>query len=292
MEEGQYNTRDHDVGFRMYCSYGNGYRLTGNEQYKEILLQSAKSLSTRYEPQIGLIRSWDFSKEVWQYPVIIDNMMNLELLFWASKISGDPVYYDIAVSHAKKTLENHFRENSSSYHVVDYDTITGIAIQKQTHQGYANESAWARGQAWGAYGFTLCYRETKDPAFLKKAREIVAFIFNNPHLPADLIPYWDYDAPEIPNEPRDVSAAAITASALYELYLYDPDNAEQYKKWADTILESLSKDYQATLGGDNGFLLLHSVGSKPGNSEIDVPLVYADYYYLEALLRKQKIEKK
>jgi rhamnogalacturonyl hydrolase YesR len=224
------------------CSYGNGYRLTGNEKYREILLQSAQSLIKRYRPEVGLIRSWNWdNNEVWQYPVIIDNMMNLELLFWASKESGDPIYHDIAVSHAKKTLENHFRKNSSSYHVVDYDTITGKAVQKHTHQGYAHESAWARGQAWGVYGFTVCYRETKDPAFLQKAKEIVAFIFNNPHLPSDLIPYWDYDAPEIPNEPRDASAAAITASALYELYLYDSEHAEQYKKWADTILENLKR---------------------------------------------------
>jgi hypothetical protein len=290
MENGQYYAGNHDVGFRMYCSYGNGYRLTGDEKYKEILLQSAKSLLTRYRPQVGLIKSWN-SNKVWQYPVIIDNMMNLELLFWASKISGDPVYHDVAVSHAKKTLENHFRENNISYHVFDYDTITGIAVQKQTAQGYAHESAWARGQAWGMYGFTVCYRETKDPAYLKKAKEIAAFIFSNPHLPADLIPYWDYDAPEIPNEPRDVSAATVTASALYELCLYDSENAVQYKKWADIILENLGKNYRAKLGHDNGFLLLHSTGSKPGKVEVDVPLVYADYYYLEALLRKQKIEK-
>jgi rhamnogalacturonyl hydrolase YesR len=288
LEAAQFNTHDHDIGFRMYCSYGNAYRLTGNEKYREILLQSAKSLIKRYHPNVGLIRSWDFNKEVWQYPVIIDNMMNLELLFWASRETGDSCYYRIAVNHAQKTLENHFRENSSSYHVVDYDTVTGKALQKHTHQGYAHESAWARGQAWGAYGFTMCYRETKNPAFLQKAGQIIDFLFNHPHLPDDLIPYWDYDAPGIPDEPRDVSASTITASALYELSLYNPGKAEQYKKWADTILENLSKNYRASVGEDGGFLLLHSVGYKLANSEVNVPLVYADYYFLEALLRKQK----
>jgi hypothetical protein len=289
---GQFNTRDHDTGFRMYCSYGNGYRLTGNEKYKDVLLQSAKSLMTRYNPKIGLIRSWDFNKENWQYPVIIDNMMNLELLFWASKTSGDSSFYKAAVCHADKTLENHFRDNFSSYHVVNYDTITGNVISRCTHQGYTDESAWARGQAWGAYGFTICYRETKNPAYLKRAEEIIAFIFNNPHLPADMIPYWDYDAPNIPNEPRDASAATIVASALYELLQYNKEKAEQYKKWADTILENLNKNYLAQANGDGGFILLHSTGHKLANSEVDVPIVYADYYYLEALLRKQRLSGK
>jgi rhamnogalacturonyl hydrolase YesR len=290
LEAAQFNVHDHDIGFRMYCSYGNAYRLTGNEKYKGVLLQSAQSLTKRYDPNIGLIRSWDFNQKVWQYPVIIDNMMNLELLFWASRETGDSTYYQIAVNHAQKTWENHFRADNSSYHVVDYDTITGQAIQKHTHQGYANESSWARGQAWGAYGFTICYRETKNPVFLEKAEQIIAFLFNHPHLPADLIPYWDYDAPGIPNEPRDVSASTITASALYELSLYNPAKAEQYRKWADTILENLSKNYRASAGGDGGFLLLHSTGHKPGNGDVDVPLIYADYYFLEALLRKNKNE--
>jgi rhamnogalacturonyl hydrolase YesR len=288
LEAAQFNTHDHDIGFRMYCSYGNAYRLTGNEKYKAVLLQSAQTLMKRYHPNTGLIRSWDFNTAVWQYPVIIDNMMNLELLFWASRETGDSCYYQVAVNHAQKTLENHFRNDNSSYHVVDYDTITGTAVQKHTHQGYANESAWARGQAWGAYGFTLCYRETKNPAFLEKAEQIIAFLFHHPRLPDDLIPYWDYDAPNIPNEPRDVSAATITASALYELSLYSPNKAEQYRKWADTILKNLNENYLASTGKDGGFLLLHSTGSKLANSEVDVPIVYADYYFLEALLRKQR----
>ncbi|MDR3341168.1 MAG: glycoside hydrolase family 88 protein [Candidatus Symbiothrix sp.] len=291
LETLQYYKGDHDIGFRMFCSYGNALRLTGNEKYKEILLHSAQSLMTRYNPQMGLIRSWDFNKDRWQYPVIIDNMMNLELLFWAGKESGDSAFYKAAVSHADKTLANHFRTDNSSYHVVDYDTITGAMNLRCTHQGYADESAWARGQAWGAYGFTVCYRETKNPVYLQKAEDIIAFIFNHPNLPADLIPYWDYNAPNIPDEPRDVSAATVVASALYELYHYNPAKAEQYKKWADTILESLNKNYRAKAEGDGGFILSHSVGDKRTNSEVDVPIVYADYYFLEALLRKQQLEK-
>lgn len=285
------NGTTHDMGFKVYCSFGNGYRLTGDENYKNILLESAYTLITRYKPETGVIRSWDHNKDKWQYPVIIDNMMNLELLFRAFKESKDSVFYNIAVNHAKTTIKNHFREDYSSYHVIDYDTITGNVLHKHTHQGYAHESAWSRGQAWAVYGYTMCYRETQIPAFLEQAKHVANYIFSNPNLPEDLIPYWDYDAPEIPNEPRDVSAATVTASALYELSLYDKENSRKYINWADTILKNLSESYLAKKGGDYGFLLLHSTGSKPGNFEIDAPIVYADYYFLEALLRKQKLEK-
>lgn len=290
LEREKTNGGTHDMGFKVYCSFGNGYRLTGDESYKNIMLESARTLITRYRPHLGVIRSWDHSSDKWQYPVIIDNMMNLELLFWAFNESKDSVFYDVAVNHAKTTMKNHFRDDYSSYHVVDYDTITGNVLHKHTHQGYAHESAWSRGQAWGVYGYTMCYRETQLPEFLEQAKHIANYIFNNPNLPEDLIPYWDFNAPEIPNEPRDVSAATVTASALYELSLYDKENSQKYIGWADTILENLSKNYLAKEGHDRGFLLLHSTGSKPGKFEIDVPLVYADYYFLEALLRKQKLE--
>jgi hypothetical protein len=290
IEREKTNNRTHDMGFKVYCSFGNGFRLTNDENYKNIMLESAYTLITRYNPNTKVIRSWDFNRNVWQYPVIIDNMMNLELLFWAFKESKDSTFYNIAVNHAVTTIENHFRPDYSTYHVIDYDTITGGVLKWNTHQGFAHESTWTRGQAWGIYGYTMCYRETQKPEFLEQAKHIANFIFSNPNLPEDLIPYWDYDAPEIPNEPRDVSAATITASALYELSTYDAENAAQYKKWADTILENLDKGYLAKEGEDRGFLLLHSTGSKPGNSEVDVPLSYADYYFLEALLRKQKLE--
>lgn len=290
IEREKTNGGTHDMGFKVYCSFGNGYRLTHDENYKKILLESAYTLITRYNPNTGVIRSWDHNKDKWQYPVIIDNMMNLELLFWAFKESKDSVFYDIAVNHATTTIKNHFRPDYSSYHVIDYDTITGEVLKRNTHQGYAHESAWSRGQAWALYGYTMCYRETGKNEFLDQAKHVANYIFTNPTLPEDLIPYWDYNAPEIPNEPRDVSAATCTASALYELSMYDNENCAKYRKWADTILENLSKNYLAEKDSDYGFLLLHSTGSKPGKFEVDKPLVYADYYFLEALLRKQKLE--
>lgn len=283
-------TGTHDLGFMMFDSFGNGLRLTNNESYKPILIESAKSLTTRYVPNAKTIRSWDFSKDRWQCPVIIDNMMNLELLFWAFKETGDSTFYNIAVEHANTTMKNHFRPDYGTYHVIDYDTITGEVLNRNQHQGYKDESTWSRGEAWALYGFTATYRDTEDEAYLDVARNVAEFIFTNPNLPEDLIPYWDYDAPEIPNEERDVSAATITASALYELSTYGGEKAEQYKKWADTILENLTRDYRATLNSDGGFLLLHSTGAKSLNSEVDVPLVYADYFFMEALLRKQKLD--
>ena len=212
----------HDLGFMLYCSYGNGFRLTQSDAYKAVLIDGAESLCTRYDSIIGCIKSWDHNKDKWQFPVIIDNMMNLEFLFEVSKITGNNKYKQIAISHANTTMKNHFRPDFSSYHVIDYDTITGAVRNKHTHQGYAHESAWARGQAWGLYGFTMCYRETNDIHYLQQAEHIANFILNHPNLPTDLIPFWDFDAPNIPNEPRDASAAAIIASALYELSTYSP----------------------------------------------------------------------
>ena len=291
----QYLTWHHDVGFMVGCSYLKGIRM-GHEDYASVVLQTAHSLSTRFRPEAGVIQSWDAdrgwqAKRGWKCPVIIDNMMNLELLFEATRLSGDSTYYNIAVSHALTTMKNHFREDNSCYHVVEYDTINGTVRSKMTHQGYSDESAWARGQAWALYGYTMCYRETGRPEFLQQAEKVEKYIFNNPTLPADLIPYWDFNAPGIPNEPRDASAASCMASALYELSTYVPEKKEQYKQEADKILQNLTHSYRAQLNGDKGFLLLHSTGSKPHDSEIDVPLSYADYYFLEALLRKAKLEK-
>ncbi len=291
LEQEKWNGGTHDMGFKMYCSYGNGYRLTQDSGYKDILLQSAYTLIRRYNPKVGCIRSWDHNRDKWQYPVIIDNMMNLELLFWAFRTNGDSTFYQVAVDHARTTMKNHFRKDYSSYHVIDYDTLTGAVLHKNTHQGYSDASAWSRGQAWGLYGYTMCYRETGLPEFLERAKQIASYIFSNPTLPDDLIPYWDYNAPGIPDEPRDVSAATVTASALYELSMYDETNRTGYVDRADRILENLTNRYRASVGKDCGFLLLHSTGSKTHGSEVDVPIVYADYYYLEALLRKAKLEK-
>lgn len=286
IEREKFNGGTHDMGFKIDCSFGNGYRLTNNAAYREVLLQAAKTLSTRFNKTAGVIRSWDNRKE-WGYPVIIDNMMNLELLFEASKLSGDTSFRHIAVTHAKTTMKNHFRPDHSSYHVVDYDTLTGKVVKRTTHQGYSNESAWARGQAWGLYGYTMCYRETKDPAFLQQAEHIAGFLLNHPGIPEDGVPYWDLDAPDLQSQPRDASAAAIMASALYELSAYSK-NKKIYRKAADKILTSLTAHYRSPIGENEGFLLLHSTGHKPANSEIDVPIIYADYYYLEALLRSGK----
>lgn len=279
----QFNTGTHDLGFMMYCSFGNGYRLTGDTAYRSVIIQSARSLSTRFNPVAGVIKSWDHNKAKWKFPVIIDNMMNLELLFEATRLTGDSSFYKIAISHADQTLKNHFRPDYSSWHVLDYDTQTGKVNQKLTAQGYNDESAWARGQAWALYGFTMCYRETKHRAYLDQAKAIAKFILNNKSTPADGIPYWDYNDPKIPDASRDASAAAITAAALYELDGFVPDG--DYKKSADQLLYSLNSSYTSKPGGNKGFILEHSTGHRPANSEIDVPINYADYYYLESLLR-------
>jgi rhamnogalacturonyl hydrolase YesR len=291
IEREKTNGTTHDMGFKIYCSFWSGLRLTNDPYYKEVIIESAKTLSTRFNKKAGVIRSWDHHKEQWNYPVIIDNMMNLELLFAATKLTGDSSFYTIAVTHANSTMMNHYRQDHSSYHVVDYDTATGKVRVKQTAQGYADESAWARGQSWGLYGFTMCYRFTKDKKYLQQAEHIASFILNHPHLPKDMVPYWDFNAPNIPNEPRDVSAAAIMASALYELSTYSK-NGKEYRKAADNIIQSLTDHYRSAIGENMGFLLLHSTGSKPANSEVDVPLIYADYYYLEALLRMKKLGEK
>lgn len=288
LEKEQYNGSNHDVGFRMFCSYGNGLRLINDPGYVPVLVQSAKTLIDRYSESVGSIKSWDFNEEVWQFPVIVDNMMNLELLFWASEETGDPIYREIAIQHALTTKENHYRSDFSSVHVVDYDTLTGAVRQKNTHQGYADESSWARGQAWGLYGFTMTYRCTRDKQFLEQAEKIAAFLLNHPRLPEDLIPYWDFDAPGIPDEERDVSAGAIIASALYELSTYSEHGA-QWKAKADQMMKSLASSYTSEPGENYGFILQHSVGNKNGNSEVDVPLNYADYYFLEALVRQERL---
>ena len=285
VENQQYTTNNHDVGFMINCSFGNAFRLTGEKQYESVIITAAKSLSTRYNATVGCIKSWDNPK--WQYPVIVDNMMNLELLFNAAKLSGDSTFYKIAVSHADTTMKYHYRADGSSYHVVDYDTVHGGILERVTHQGAFDESAWARGQAWGLYGYVLMYRETKDTKYLNHAVKIANFIINHPNLPTDKIPYWDFNAPNIPDESRDASAGAIIASALIELSGYvDKQLSKKLLTVAETQLYSLSSsDYLAELGDNGNFILKNSVGSMPHNSEVDVPLTYADYYFIEALLR-------
>jgi unsaturated chondroitin disaccharide hydrolase len=292
LEKEQYNKGTHDLGFMMYCSFGNGLRLLDSPRYKDILLTSARSLSTRFHPAVGCIKSWD--SKPWHYPVIIDNMMNLELLFWATRFSGDSSFYKIAVTHANTTMRNHYRPDYSSFHVVDYDSVTGEIIAKKTAQGYADTSAWSRGQAWGLYGYTMVYRSTHDPKYLEQARHIAKFLLSNPHLPADKIPYWDFNAPNIPNALRDASAACIMASALIELSHYvQGEEARGYVDVAEMILVTLSdNNYKATVGSNGGFLLRHSVGHFPAHTEVDVPLTYADYYFVEAMMRYRALKGK
>ncbi|RZK91013.1 MAG: glucuronyl hydrolase [Pedobacter sp.] len=282
----QFNKGTHDLGFMIYCPFGNGYKLTKDPAYKDVIVQAAKSLSTRFNAKAGVIKSWDHNTDKWKFPVIIDNMMNLELLFEATKFTGDSSFYKIAISHADKTIKNHYRPDFSSYHVIDYDTVSGNVRNKLTAQGYANESSWARGQAWGLYGYTLCYRYTKNKTYLAQADAIANYILSSKITPADAIPYWDYNDPQIPNVSRDASAAAITASALYELAKFSKES-KKYKAAADKILASLSTKYTSAPGANYGFLLEHSTGHRPAKSEIDVPINYADYYYIEALLRSK-----
>lgn len=295
IEKEQYTTSHHDVGFMMYCSYGNALRINpiDSSYYKKVLIQSANSLITRYDPYIGLIKSWDGHKDKWQYPVIIDNMMNLELLMWAYKETKDEKYKNIACSHADKTMVNHFRPDYSSYHLISYDKTTGKPEKKVTVQGYSDDSAWARGQAWGLYGYTMMYRETNDEKYLKQAESIANFIINHPNLPTDKVPYWDFNDPDIPNVYRDASAAAIMASALIELSQYvNEELSKKYLNIAKKQLQSLTSDhYLAEVGTNANFILKHSVGNLPSKSEIDVPLAYADYYYIEALLRYKNLMK-
>ena len=286
LEKEKFRTEDHDLGFMMYCSFGNAYRITKQPAYKEVVLQSALSLSTRYRPIIKSIQSWNKSDR-FQCPVIIDNMMNLELLSWASKNGGNKKLGEIAINHANSTIKNHFRPDGSSYHVLDFDLTTGKLLKSVTSQGAADSSAWARGQAWALYGFTMFYRFEKDEAYLNQAQKIANFMLNHPNLPKDKVMFWDFDAPGIPNALRDASAAAITASALLELGQFTKGkDKRKYVSAAKKILQTLSSPkYLAENGTNGGFILKHGVGALPYNSEVDVPLTYGDYYFIEALNR-------
>jgi hypothetical protein len=288
LEKEKNNTTTHDLGFMMFCSFGNADRLRSRPEYREILLTSARSLITRFNPKVGAIKSWDSKPS--DFLVIIDNMMNLELLFWATQVTGDSSFYKIAVTHANTTTKNHFRPDFSSYHVINYNPETGAVQQKRTAQGAADSSAWARGQAWGLYGYTATYRETKNPAYLEQAKQIANFLLTHPNLPADHIPYWDFNAPGIPAALRDASAASIIAAALLELKNYvNPETAKKYLQAATTILTTLSQEqYRAVPGTNGGFILKHGVGHLPNKTEVDVPLTYADYYFLEAMRRFRK----
>ncbi len=283
----------HDLGFMLYCSFGHGYRLTGNKHYRDVINEGTQSLLTRWSDKLGVMKSWQSSRK-WQYPVIIDNMMNLEMLCFMSREFKDDRYVNIAHRHAQTTMKNHYRPDYSTWHVVSYDTIRGGIQKKQTAQGYADESSWSRGQSWGLYGYTMMYRETRNPIYLEQARNVADFLLKHPRMPKDKIPYWDYDAPNIPDAKRDASAASIMASALLELSQLD--NSERASEWYDFAVKQLrsltSSEYLAEEGEQGGFIIKHGVGHHQANSEVDVPLSYGDYYYIEALLRLKKILEK
>jgi rhamnogalacturonyl hydrolase YesR len=290
MEPEKHFTGNHDLGFMMYCSYGNAYRITKNDKYKKILDTAAMSLASRFRPKIQSIQSWDSSKN-FKCAVIVDNMMNLELLTWVSNNGGDPRFGEIARIHANTTMQRQFRPDNAAFHVLDYSLATGTLLRKTTWQGYSDSSAWSRGQGWAVYGYTMMYRLTKDEKYREQANKIAAFILNHPNYPKDGIPYWDFDAPNIPDALRDASAGALMASAFIELSDYVTGPLKQkYKIAAETILTTLSSSqYLATKGTNGGFLLKHSVGALPLKGEVDVALTYADYYFVEAMLRYLKL---
>ena len=294
VEPVKHMTDTHDLGFMLFCSFGQGYALTGNRKYLDVIAEGTGSLLTRYNTDLGVIKSWESSRK-WKYPVIIDNMMNLEMLCFMTRQTGDGSYEKVALSHADATIRNHFRDDFSTWHVVSYDPATGLPHAKNTAQGYADWSAWARGQSWALYGYTMMYRETMQQRYLDQARHVAQFLVNHPNMPTDGVPYWDYDVPEavVPGNSvlRDASAAAVMASALIELSQLDPTaDASRWLEMAEKQLRTLSSErYLAKEGENGGFILKHSVGSLPGGSEVDVPLTYADYYYVEALLRLKRL---
>ncbi|MBZ4189889.1 glycoside hydrolase family 88 protein [Niabella beijingensis] len=286
-------TKTHDLGFMLYCSYGNAWRITGDNRYLPVLKEGAEHLYERFSPKTGVIRSWDFGD--WKFPVIIDNMMNLEYLYWAGAQFQKPVYNKAANTHALTTLKNHFRKDYSSYHVVDYDPVTGKVRGRETHQGLSDESAWARGQAWGLYGYIMCYNNSGNPKFLQQAQHIAQFITTHPRMPENKIPVWDFDVHNALDAdgraPRDASAAAVIACGLLDLST-KMKGGEKYAAYAEEILKSLSSpDFLAQPGDNHFFILKHSVGAFLYNSEIDTPLNYADYYYLEALKKYAALKK-
>ena len=286
LEAEKNTTSTHDLGFILNNSFGQGYALTQNPKYREVLLQGSATLVRRFSPKVGALRSWDFAP--FTYPVIVDNLMNLEMLFAASQLSGDTSFAHIAQAHANTDLKYRFRKDYSTFHVLDFDPATGQLRQAMTHQGLADNSCWARGQAWAIYGYTMLYRGTGDARYLAAAQHAADYFIKQTSKVADRIPYWDFNAPDIPAAPRDASAAAVAASGLLELSKY-AKSPKKYYGAATAMLASLcTPQYLAAPGTNNFFLLKHATGHKPANSEVDVPLVYADYYFLEALWRYQQ----
>jgi len=291
LQENSKVTSNHDVGFIMYCSYGNARRLLKTDRFDAILAETAESLCVRFNEKLGLIRSWGKPDETRDFLVIPDNMMNLELLEAASKFAGNGKYAKIARSHADVTMKHHFRADGGTYHVLNYDqrpAFVGLVQEIRRGQGASCETAWSRGQSWAIYGYTMMFRESGDARYLAFAQKLADFAIGNPNMPDDGVPYWDYGAP---GEERDSSAGSIMASALLELSDFVPgDKGAAYRAFAVKQLLALASPAYFSEGDEIGhFLLKHGVGHKPALSEVDTPLDYGDYYFLEALLRFKAI---
>jgi len=294
VENNKFFVKDHDIGFMIQCSYGNGYRLTKNPKYKGVIIQASKTGVTRYNPNVKSIMSWNpDAKRDWKFPVIIDNMMNLELFINGTRFSGDSTFYKVAINHANTTMKNQYRTDFSCSHVVDYDPVTGKMRKRDWNNGNDNPvtAAWSRGQSWGLYGFATMYKYTRKKEYLQQAEHIADYILNNQNMPSDMVPYWDYNAPKFPTM-RDASAAALLASGLMELAARSPENGEKYFEAGEKILESLASPTYLNTSKQGVFLLKHATGNFLRKSELDAGLIYADYYFLEALLRYQKIKGK
>ena len=281
---------DHDLGFIIINSFLKGYEQTHNEEYKTIALAAADTLATLFNPTVGTMLSWPrHVKDYGGHNTIMDNMINLELLLWAADNGGSPRLRDIAVKHAETTMENHFRPDGSCYHVAVYDTLTGDFIKGVTHQGYADWSMWSRGQSWAIYGYTMVYRYTHDKRFLDFAQKVTdIYLKRLGETSDDWVPLWDMDDPRGTEAPKDASAACVVASALLDLCQYvEVEKAETYRAAAEHMLTDLSTErYQSR--DKNVAFLMHSTGHHPAGSEIDACIVYADYYYIEALLKYKK----
>ena len=286
LELNKSRTDTHDLGFLVFDSFGLGYRLTGDAHDSAVVIDASRSLVKRFSPVVGAIKSWDLegatdARRTWRYPVIVDNLMNLDMLFWASSHGGDPAWRQVAERHALTSSKAHVRDDGSTVHVALFDPTSGALTGRVTWQGYADTSVWARGQAWAIYGFTSAFEATSNPALLLTAERVADWFVA--HLPSDDVPYWDFSDPRIPNAERDASAAAIAASGLFELArAAGSADGPKYEVYAERILSALCSKYVAPSGDA---ILAHSVGGKPQGTEIDVGMVYADYYLLEAIAR-------
>lgn len=274
-----------DLGFRYFSSYARGYRLTGDKRLRTVALRAAKYQAARYGPSVGLVRSRNTASD---YHVIMDDMMNLQILWWGARNGGSKYWRSVAHQHALNTARDFIRPDGSTYHLVIYDPATGAVKQKTTSQGYSADSMWSRGQAWAIHGFATAYRETGDPVLLDAARRVSDRFLAD--VPPDMVPYWDFRAPNIPDEPRDSAAAAIAASGLIDLATTDPsaENRLRYGDAAKAILASLGSPAYLSVGSGDPAVLRHGTMSYWGGTA-DVGQSFGDYFFLEAMLRSRRL---